>query len=247
MNRIVLLLCFLICGSFLSAQNVLQQLQQQLQQQQASSSSVSNAGAGLGNDEVIRGLKEALNVGTNKAAGSASKVDGFMKNPLIKIPFPPEVKVVETKAKQFGMGSEVDKFVRSMNRAAEEASKEAAPIFINAVKTMTITDGLTILRGGDNAATTYLQSRTTADLTNRFSPIVKNAINKVQLTKYWKPIISKYNMIPGVKKKNPDLDRYVTEKTIEGLFKLIAQEEAQIRKDPAARVSDILKRVFGKK
>lgn len=204
-----------------------------------------NSGNNLSNDEVIKGLKEALNVGTNNATGKASRMDGFYKNSLIKIPFPPEAKVVESTARNFGMSSQVDKFVMTMNRAAEEASKEAAPIFINAVKTMTINDGISILRGGDGAATNYLKGRTQNELTLKFSPIVKRAINKVQLTKYWRPIVNKYNKIPGVRKQNPDLDKYVTGKALEGLFKLIADEENKIRKDPAARVSDILRKVFG--
>ena len=242
MKRILFIASIFVFGNCLHAQNILNQVQNQ----------VNNAiGQGNGgtpkNDEVIRGLKEALNIGTKNAASSASKSDGFFKNPLIKIPFPPEAKMVETKARQFGMGSEVDKFVKNMNRAAEEASKEAAPIFINAVKTMSISDGLSILRGGDDAATNFLKTKTSAELTTTFSPIVKNAINKVQLTKYWKPIINKYNMVPGLKKMNPDLDKYVTEKALEGLFKLLAQEEAKIRKDPLAQVTDLLKRVFGKK
>jgi hypothetical protein len=201
----------------------------------------------LSNDEVIRGLKEALNVGTSGATSSASAVGGFMKNPLIKIPFPPEAKQVESKARQFGMSKEIDKFVLTMNRAAEDASKEAAPILLNAIKSMSITDGLSILKGGDNAATTFLRSKTTAELTEKFTPLVKNSINKVELTKYWKPIISKYNKLPGVKKQNPDLDKYVTSKALEGLFSLLAQEEAKIRKDPAAQVTDLLKKVFGGK
>jgi hypothetical protein len=242
MKRILFILSIFLIENGLSAQNILNQVQNQ----------VNNAiGQGNGgtpkNEEVIRGLKEALSIGSRNAAASASKSDGFFKNPLIKIPFPQEAKIVETKARQFGMGSEVDKFVKNMNRAAEEASKEAVPIFVNAVKTMSITDGLSILRGGDNAATNFLKTKTTAELTTKFSPIVKNAINKVQLTKYWKPIINKYNMIPGLKKMNPDLDKYVTEKALEGLFKLLAQEEAKIRKDPMAQVTDLLKRVFGKK
>jgi hypothetical protein len=203
-----------------------------------------NGSTGLTNTEITNGLREALNVGTTNATGSASKLNGFLNNPLIKIPFPPEVKIVETKARQFGMGSQVDRFVTTMNRAAEEASKQAAPVFINAIKGMTITDGLTILQGGDNAATNYLQNKTTAELTSKFSPIVKAAINKVELTKYWKPIINGYNKIPGVSRKNPNLEQYVTQKALEGLFKLIAQEETKIRKDPAARISDILKKVF---
>jgi hypothetical protein len=236
-----LLIVSLLVGSapFINAQKFIQQVQQQI------NNATNNSGVPISNDEVVRGLKEALNVGTNNASGAASKLDGFNKNPLIKIPFPPEAKIVETKARQFGMGSQVDQFVKTMNRAAEEASKEAAPIFIGAVKSMTITDGISILRGGDGAATNYLKAKTTTELTNKFSPIVKTAINKVQLTKYWNPIISKYNKIPGVRRQNPDLDKYVTEKALEGLFKLLANEENKIRKDPASRISDILRKVFG--
>jgi len=212
--------------------------------QNVTGNSGSNGGSGLTNTEITNGLREALNVGTNNATGSASKLNGFLNNPLIKIPFPPEVKIVETKARQYGMGSQVDRFVTTMNRAAEEASKQAAPVFINAIKGMTITDGLSILKGGENAATTFLQDKTSTELSNKFSPIVRTAMNKVELTKYWAPIIKAYNKIPGVAKKNPNLEQYVTQKALEGLFKLIAQEESKIRKDPAARISDILKKVF---
>jgi hypothetical protein len=212
--------------------------------QNATGNSSNNGGTGLTNTEITNGLREALNVGTNNATGSASKVNGFLNNPLIKIPFPQEVKIVETKARQFGMGSQVDRFVSTMNKAAEEASKQAAPVFINAIKGITITDGLSILKGGDNAATNFLQNKTSTELSNKFTPIVRAAINKVELTKYWKPIINGYNQIPGVSKKNPNLEQYVTQKALEGLFKLIAQEETKIRKDPAARITDILKNVF---
>ena len=212
--------------------------------QNVTGNSGSNGGAGLTNTEITNGLREALNVGTNNATGSASKVNGFLNNPLIKIPFPPEVKIVETKARQFGMGSQVDRFVSTMNRAAEEASKQAAPVFINAIKGMSITDGLSILKGGDNAATNFLQNKTSTELSNKFTPIVRAAMNKVELTKYWAPIIKAYNKIPGVSKKNPNLEQYVTQKALEGLFKLIAQEETKIRKDPASRITDILKKVF---
>lgn len=232
--------------AMLLAFSPLVQSQKLLQQVQNAVNTMTNgAGASVSNEEVVKGLREALTVGTNNAAGSASRSDGFFKNPLIKIPFPPEAKMVETKAKQFGMGPQVDQFVKTMNRAAEEASKEAAPVFISAVRGMTISDGISIVKGGDGAATNYLKNKTSVELTNKFSPIVKKAINKVQLTKYWKPIISKYNKIPGVRKQNPDLDKYVTEKALQGLFKLIGDEENKIRKDPAARISDILRKVFG--
>lgn len=241
MKSLLIIITILIAPMLSHSQSFLNQIKDQVN----STVGGNSQGGNLTNDEVIRGLKEALNVGTNNATGKAARTDGFFKNPAIKIPFPPEARTVESTAKSIGMSSQVDNFVKTMNRAAEEASKEAAPIFINAVRTMTITDGLSILRGGNGAATNYLKGRTTAELTTKFSPIVKRAINKVHLTRYWKPIINKYNKILGVRRQNPDLDRYITEKALQGLFNLIADEENKIRKDPAARVSDILKKVFG--
>lgn len=205
-----------------------------------------NNGNGLSNTDIVGGLKEALTIGANNSSSKASAVDGFFKNPLIKIPFPPEAKKVETLAKELGMTAQVNKFVMTMNRAAETAAKDAAPIFVNAVKALTINDGLQILNGGDDAATTYLRGKTETDLHTKFLPVVKAAINKVQLTKYWNPIVNRYNKIPGVVKQNPNLDDYVTKKAIDGLFKLIAQEETKIRKDPAAQVTSLLQKVFGK-
>lgn len=202
-------------------------------------------GGGLTNDEIIRGLKEALSVGSTNSTAKASALDGFYKNNLIKIPFPPEAEKVKTTVESLGMKPQVDQFVMTLNRAAEEAAKEAKPVFINAITTMSISDGMTILKGKDDEATRYLQNKTSTELNAKFSPIVKRAINKVQLTKYWNPIMTKYNKIPMVKKVNPDLDKYVTEKALEGLFKLVAEEETKIRRDPAARVSDILRKVFG--
>ncbi|MFY9309658.1 MAG: DUF4197 domain-containing protein [Bacteroidia bacterium] len=207
----------------------------------------SGSGSGtkpLSNDEVIRGLKDALTVGTNNSTGIASKLDGYYKNPKLFIPFPPEAKEVKQKMDALGMKSQTDKFVMTLNRAAEEAAKNAAPVFINAVKGMTITDGFTILKGGDNAATMYLKEKTTGELRSKFTPIVKAALDKVEVTKYWKPIITKYNKIPLVKKQNPDLTAYVTDRAIAGLFVLLAEEELKIRKDPSARVTEILQRVF---
>jgi hypothetical protein len=235
------MLTILISGSLFS-QNILDKAKKELEK---SAGNTGSSGKSLTNDEIIKGLKEALNVGASKASSTASRPDGFFKNPLIKIPFPPDVLMVERKARQLGLGSQADAFIKSMNRAAEEASKEAAPVFINAIKSMTIADGLSILKGKESAATDYLKTKTTAELTSRFSPIVKKAIAKAQVAKFWKPVITKYNRIPGVSKKNPDLDKYITEKTLQGLFTLVAQEEAKIRKDPASRVTDILKKVFG--
>ena len=203
------------------------------------------AQASISSSDVIRGLKEALTIGTKNATSIASKINGFYKNPKIKIPFPPDAQKVKTVAEGLGMKSQVEKFVETLNRAAEEAAKEAAPIFINAIKGMTIEDGFKILKGPDDSATQYLKRKTQAPLTAKFKPVVKKATQKVEVTKYWNPIITQYNQVPFVTKVNPDLDAYVTERALSGLFKLIADEEKKIRKNPAARVTDLLRRVFG--
>lgn len=202
---------------------------------------------GLTNAEIVNALKDALTQGTNKSTGLASKVDGFNKNPKIRIPFPPAAQKVKDWAVKFGMQGQVDKFEETLNRAAEEASKDAAPIFVDAVKTMTIGDGLTILKGSDTSATHYLREKCTAPLNTKFKPTVHTATEKVQLTKYWTPITSAYNKVPGHTPVNTDLDQYVTSRAIDGLFKLIGDEETQIRVNPAARATDIMKKVFGSK
>jgi hypothetical protein len=201
----------------------------------------------LTNDEIVKGLKEALKVGSDKSVSKASQVDGFLKNPSIKILFPPEAKAMETKLRSIGMGKQCDKFIETLNRGAEEASKSAVPIFVNAITQLSIGDGLKILNGSDNAATSYLKEQTTSQLKVAFTPVVKAALAKVKITNYWNPLATKYNKLPMVTKVNPNLEAYVTEKAIEGLFKLISEEEYKIRKDPGARVNDILKKVFGSK
>ena len=201
--------------------------------------------APLSNQEVISGLKEALTIGIKNAAGQASKLDGFNKNQLIHIPWPEEANKMKSRLVEFGLKNQVDQFELTLNRAAEEASKEAIPVFVEAIKGMSIQDGFKILNDGNGAATTFLKQKTTAELTAKFAPITKNAINKVELTKYWNPLATKYNTIPFVEKVNPDLDQYVTERAIAGLFKLVELEENKIRQDPKARVTELLKRVFG--
>lgn len=201
----------------------------------------------LTNAEVIKGLREALTIGTNNSASLASKVDGYYGNSKIRIPFPQEAIKVKNTLNDLGMQAQVKKFEETINRAAEEAAKEAAPVFIEAIKAMSIGDGFKILKGADNAATKYLEDKTAAQLKEKFKPIVKNAINKVEVTKYWNPLITTYNKIPTVQKMNPDLDEYITLKAMQGLFTLIADEELKIRKDPVARVTDLLKKVFGSK
>jgi len=210
-------------------------------------SASNTTGQGLSEDKIVKGLKEALALGTKKSTENASKIDGYFKNPLIKIPFPKEAAEMEKTLKSLGMSKQVDTFIKTMNRAAEDAAVKATPIFINAITNMSITDGIKILRGGENAATLYLLNSTNTGLTKEFKPVIQKSLQKVEITKYWNPLVKRYNQVPMVKKMNPNLDDYVTNKAIEGLFKMIAQEENKIRKDPQARVTDLLKDVFGTK
>jgi len=202
----------------------------------------------LTNEEVISGLKEALNVGIKNAVNLSSVTDGFLKNDTIRLPFPPDAIKVREKAINFGLSKQVTTFEETLNRAAEEATKKALPIFIDAIKNMSVSDGFTILKGGDGAATKFLKSQTSNQLVIAFAPVVKEATTKVQLTAYWNPIITRYNSamtLSGGQKLDPDLDAYITQKAIDGLFYLVETEENKIRKDPLARVSDILVKVFG--
>jgi len=202
----------------------------------------------LTNEEVIAGLKEALTIGIKKGAELASKTDGFFKNDFIKIPFPEEANAIKEKAIEWGLQGKVDEIILTLNRAAEVASEKATPIFVDAITNMSIGDGFEILKGSDSAATMYLIKTTTTPLTSAFMPVVKDAIEKVELTKYWNPVATKYNQWAKISKKdeiNPDLDKYVTDRAITGLFFLVKQEEKKIRKDPVAQVTDLLKKVFG--
>ena len=199
----------------------------------------------LTTEEVGGGLKEALINGISKGADLVSLTDGYFKNAEIKIPFPPEVKKVEDKLRQLGFGNKVDEFVMTLNRGAEEAAKEAKPIFINAIKQMSIDDAWGLLKGNPDAATQFLKRTTTAQLKEKFSPAVQAALNKVNATKYYSDVINTYNKIPFIEKVNPDLNDYATSKAIEGLFVMVAKEELNIRQNPMARTTDLLKRVFG--
>jgi hypothetical protein len=201
----------------------------------------------LSNEDIIAGLKEALNVGSKNASGLASKVDAYYKNPALFIPFPPEAKKVQETLISLGQTKLLNDFTLTVNRAAEDAAKEAAPIFMNAVKAMTIKDGLTILNGSNDAATNYLKANTQAELLKKFRPVIEKSLSKVNATKYWETIITTYNKVPTVTKMNPDLAGYTSQKAINGLFLLVAKEELKIRQDPAARVTAILQKVFGKK
>jgi hypothetical protein len=203
------------------------------------------SGSSLSNDDIISGLKEALRVGTDSATKKLSKVDGFYGDPAIKILMPPEAAKVENTLRSLGMGNLVDKAVLSMNRAAEDASNNVGSIFWDAIKNMTITDGLNILKGSDTAATSYLRTNTTTQLTGQFKPVIDSSLKKFDATEYWADVFNAYNKIPFQQPVNPDLVSYVTDKALSGLFYNVGLQEQKIRKDPAAQVTSILKKVFG--
>lgn len=207
----------------------------------------SASGKGLSNDDIINGLKEALSVGAENTSKTLGTTDGFFKNAALKILMPAEAQKAEKTLRQFGMGNLVDKAILSMNRAAEDAAGGISAIFINAIKQMTLTDGLKILQGGDFAATDYLKNTTTAQLTEKMRPVIEASLAKVNATNYWKDVFTTYNKLSFSKQPvNTDLSSYVTEKSMTGIFYSIGQEEQKIRKDPAAQVTDLLKKVFGK-
>ena len=208
----------------------------------------SNSGSGLSSDDIVSGLKEALTLGARKSADKLSATDGFFKDAAVKVLMPPQAQNVEKTLRNLGMGKLVDDAILSMNRAAEDASKSAAPIFVNAVKRMTVQDGLGILRGADTAATGYLRKSTSPELTAAFHPVIDSSLQKTGATKYWKTLFDTYNKLPTTfKKVDPDLASFVTQKAMDGIFYYVAQEEQKIRKDPAAQVTDLLKKVFGGK
>ena len=199
----------------------------------------------LTEEEAASRIREALIKGTTAGVETVSKLDGYFKNPEIKIPFPPEAKEMELKLRAVGLGNKVDEAVLSINRAAEDAAVEAKPIFISAIKNLTLRDVFNIVQGEKDAATRYLKKNTSQQLAVQFRPKIETSLEKVDATKYWDDVITSYNKIPFVKKMNPDLAEYVTEKAIEGLFVMIAREEENIRKNPAARTTELLRKVFG--
>jgi hypothetical protein len=205
------------------------------------------SGSSLSSDDIVAGLKQALSLGAQKSADRLSVVNGFLDDKAVEILMPPQAQKVEKTLRNMGMGKLVDDAITSMNHAAEDASKSAAPIFINAIKNMTVTDGVNILKGSDTAATAYLRKSATPQLTKAYTPVIDSALQKTGATKYWKDVFDTYNKIPLVSKVNPDLSSYVTQKAIDGIFYYVAQEEIKIRKDPAAQVTDLLKKVFGGK
>ncbi|MFO7789211.1 MAG: DUF4197 domain-containing protein [Bacteroidota bacterium] len=204
--------------------------------------------SGLTESEMREGLREALEVGIDKSVSRASVTDGFYRNKKIKVPFPMEAHKVREAAIDFGLENKVEEFEKTLNRAAENASSEVKPIFMDALKEMGIKDARDILNGADDEATRYFERKTRDELEKVCYPEVEKVTSQVQLTKHWEPIIKTYNrvrMMSGDPEINPDLDEYVTEKTIDGLFVLIGEEEKKIRENPEKRVTELLKKVFG--
>ena len=203
-------------------------------------------GKGLSSDDIAAGLKDALNHGIQKATQQLSAVDGFFKDAAVKILFPPEAAKMEKTLRNAGFGPQVDKAILDINRAAEDAAKSAAPIFLDAIKNMSVSDGINILRGPDTAATGYLRKSTSVQLTAAFLPVIKSSLDKVGATNSWKTVVDAYNKIPFHSKVNSDLPAYTTGKALDGVFYYVAVEEKSIRQNPAAQADDLLKKVFGK-
>lgn len=199
---------------------------------------------GVGGADIASGLKEALNKGITQQVSKLTAVDGFYKNQAVKILMPEELQKVDATLRKVGLGSLADEGIKMLNRAAEDAVKEATPIFVTAVKNMTFTDAKNILLGNDIAATSYLQNSTTTALYGKFNPVIKNSFAKVGADAVWTKIINKYNTIPLVKKVNPDLTDYTTNQALSGVFKMIAVEEKEIRNNISARTTPLLKSVF---
>jgi len=204
--------------------------------------------SGLSADEIAGGLKEALQKGAQTGTAKLSSPGGFLENAALKIIMPPEAQKIESTLRKLGFNQLMDDMIVSMNRAAEDACKTAVPIFTTAIKEMTITDGINILRGSDTSATSYLRTKTNSALAQSFSPIIKTSLDKVNATQYWEKIITTYNSMPLIgKKMNPDLVGYVTDKSLSGIYTEIATQEKDIRANPAARTSALLQKVFTKK
>ena len=196
------------------------------------------------NLDIASGLKEALNLGITKEVSKLTATDGFFKNEAVKILLPTELQKVDKTLRSIGLSKLADEGLKVMNRAAEDAVKEATPIFVDAVKGMSFSDAKSILMGNQTAATTYLQNTTTTALYSKFNPVIKSSFEKVGADKIWSQIITKYNSIPTVKKVNPDLTDYTTTKALEGVFKMIAVEEKDIRTNISARSTALLQKIF---
>lgn len=237
MKKIVFILLLTTGGQPLFAQTLKELIQQKskLLTQQSTPTNSSN--------EIANALKQALTIGAEKGTAALAQPDGFFKNAALKILLPPEAQKIESTLRSVGMGKQVDEAILSINRAAEDACKTAAPIFVSAIKDLTVTDAVNILKGADTAATAYLKTSTTVPLTNAFKPIIETSLQKTDATKHWSTLVNAYNKF-SFRKLNPSLSDYVTEKALTGIYSQIALEEKNIRQNPAARATDLLKKVF---
>lgn len=223
----------LIVAASLSSCAEMQQVLNQLPQTQ-----------GIGGVDIASGLKEALNNGISKQVTKLTAVDGFYRNEAVKILLPEELRKVDSGLRRIGLSSLADEGLKVLNRAAEDAVKEATPIFVDAVRNMTFMDAKSILMGNESSATNYLQNSTSTALYGKFNPVIKNSFTKVGADKVWANIITKYNSIPSINKVNPDLTDYVTNQAMNGVFKMIAVEEKNIRTNISSRTSILLQKVF---
>lgn len=239
MKKILFFLLFTTIGPTLFAQSLKDLIQQKtkLLNKQTNADNSSN--------EIANALKQALTIGAEKGTAVLAQPDGFFKNAALKILLPPEAQKIESTLRSVGMGKQVDEAILSINRAAEDACKTAAPIFVSAIKDLTVTDAVNILKGADTAATAYLKTSTTAPLTNAFKPIIETSLQKTDATKHWSTLVNAYNKF-SLRKLNPSLSDYVTEKALTGIYSQIALEEKNIRQNPAARATELLKKVFNR-
>jgi len=238
MKKIALvMLAFLVCSVALSNAGIFDNLLK---------GTGSSPSKGPDDNTVASGLKEALSIGTENAVKRGSQTDGYFGNKAIKILMPEKIQKVADVMKKVGYQKEVDGFVLSMNRAAEKAAPMAASFFGDAIKQMTFDDARKILNGGDTAATEFFKAKTSEKIYGAFKPIVSSSMDEVGVTRSYKTMMTKYESVPFVDKQSLDLDHYVTNKALDGLFVMVGDEEKKIRKDPAARVTDLLKTVFNK-
>ena len=247
MKKIYILALFVPLFSFAQIGDLLKRANEKAQAKKTTTTASSSRNSVtdlLGTTDIGSGLKEALQKGVTEQVTKLTAVDGFYKNETVKILFPEELQKVDKTLRSIGLSSLADEGVKALNRAAEDAVKEATPIFVSAITSMKITDAKNILTGGDTAATTYLEGTTSTSLAAKFSPVIQTSLGKVGADKIWETIIARYNKVPLVTKVNPDLTNYVTEKAMEGVFKMIAVEEKDIRTNLSARTSPLLKKVF---
>lgn len=238
MKQILLVLLALNIAALAPAQSILDKAKQKL--------GVKNQ-SGVTEDEAGKGVKEALNNGISSAVSFLNKPDAFLKNDLYKVLLPPDAKKMEKTLRDIGMGKMCDDAIEAINRGAEDAVGFATPIFVDAIKEMTVTDALKLVTGGNNSITNFFREKTSAKLKAAFMPVIDKSLEKTNATKYYGDAVNRYNKVPLVKKMNPDLSDHVAEKTLFALFDRIGVEEANIRSNPAARTTDLLKKVFGGK